>query len=83
MNLLLVLSSLLTYHYLVSAMANGHPKDIKPVFLDNEEKFRLAMFLDQPGTDKLDEAIRIFLDAGKETTALLRAKMDSLVNASA
>ncbi|KAJ9631170.1 hypothetical protein H2204_008392 [Knufia peltigerae] len=67
----------------VSAMANGHPKDIKPVFLDNEEKFRLAMFLDQPGTDKLDEAIRIFLDAGKETTALLRAKMDSLVNASA
>lgn len=62
-------------------MANGRTEDLKPIFLDNEEKFRLAMFLDQPATDKLDEAIRIFLDAGKETTALLRAKMDSLAGA--
>jgi transaldolase len=62
----------------VPVMTNGHAKPLKPVFLDNEEKFRLAMFLDQPGTDKLDEAIRIFLDAGAETTAILKAKMDSL-----
>ncbi|OQU96084.1 hypothetical protein CLAIMM_02219 [Cladophialophora immunda] len=67
----------------VSAMANGHAKNLKPVFLDNEEAFRLALFLDQPATDKLDEAIRIFLDAGKETNALLRAKMDSLAGVAA
>ncbi|KAK4949727.1 Transaldolase [Elasticomyces elasticus] len=59
-------------------MTNGHAKVVKPVFLDNEPKFRLAMFLDQPATDKLDEAIRIFLDAGKQTSALLRAKMDKV-----
>lgn len=64
-------------------MTNGHTKAAKPVFLDNERIFRLAMFLDQPATDKLDEAIRIFLDAGKETNALLRAKMDSIAGTSA
>lgn len=69
---------MLTFLFAVNGADKGAEKLGRLKFLEDEAAFRLAMFHDQPATDKLDEAIRIFLDAGKETSQILRTKMMSL-----
>jgi transaldolase len=61
-----------------AGMINGHAAAAKPIYLNNESAFRMALFLDNAASYKVDEAIRIFLDAGEQTNKIIKAKMDAL-----
>ncbi|KAN0098416.1 hypothetical protein V8E51_014079 [Hyaloscypha variabilis] len=61
-----------------ASMVNGSAAPVKPVYLNNEKAFRMALFLDNAASYKMDEAIRIFLDAGAQTNKILKAKIDTL-----
>ena len=63
---------------IVAGMTNGHAAAAKPIYLNNEKAFRMALFLDNAASYKIDEAIRIFLDAGEQTNKTLKAKIDEL-----
>ena len=59
-------------------MTNGTAASVKPIYLNNEKAFRMALFLDHAASYKVDEAIRIFLDAGEQTNKMIKAKIDTL-----
>ena len=63
---------------LAASMVNGSTAAVKPIYLNNEKAFRMALFLDNSASYKMDEAIRIFLDAGAQTNKILKAKIDML-----
>ena len=64
--------------FLASNLVNGSAMPVKPMYLNNEKAFRMALFLDNAASYKMDEAIRIFLDAGAQTNKILKGKIDTL-----
>jgi transaldolase len=63
---------------LAANMVNGSAAAVKPIYLNNEKAFRMALFIDHAASYKTDEAIRIFLDAGEQTNKIIKAKIDTL-----
>ena len=64
---------------LATSMVNGSSTlPVKPRYLNNEKAFRMALFLDNAASYKMDEAIRVFLDAGTQTNQILKARIDAL-----
>lgn len=61
-----------------ASIVNGSAATVKPIFLNNEKAFRMAVFLDHAASYKIDEAIRVFLDAGGQTNKIIKAKIDTL-----